>query len=136
MSLSSSWSPAKSHMSTAPCGPIIVAIGRSRAGWQLEGLSPAALDLLEEVDRAPALTDRRLAKPATELERVLLVSSEQVHTAAGSHARRLESWDQWARRKGFGPAKVKVGHAIDALEQIMDSLNRRFQARGRLPWQL
>lgn len=113
--------------------PHIVAIGRSRAAWQLEGLSPTALDLLEEVDRAPALTDRRLAKPATELEKVLLVASEQAHTAAGYHVRRLESWPQWERRKGLTLPRLNVDDAIDALEQVMDLHQRRFQARGRLP---
>jgi hypothetical protein len=29
---------------------------------------------------------------------------------------------------------MNVDYAIDALEQRMDSLNRRFQARRRLPW--
>jgi len=76
----------------------------------------------------------RSAKPASELEKALLVSSEQVHTAAGSHARRLESWDQWVRRKGLAQSKVKTDEAIDALEQVMDSLNQRFEACGRLPW--
>lgn len=114
--------------------PDVVTIGRARASWQLERLSAAALELLEEVGRAPVQTERRLAKAASELEKVLLVSSRQVHTAAGSHARQLESWDQWAQRTGFAPAKVKLDDAVDALEQVMDSLNRRFQARGRLPW--
>jgi hypothetical protein len=114
--------------------PYVVTIGRARAEWQLESLSRAALELLEEVDRAPIQTDGGFAKPASELEKALLVSSEQVHTAAGSHARRLESWDQWVRRKGLALPQVKVDEAIDALEQLMDSLNRRFEARGRLPW--
>jgi len=114
--------------------PYVVTIGRARAEWQLESLSRAALELLEEVDGAPVQTDRRSAKPASELEKALLVSSEQVHTAAGSHARRLESWDQWVRRKGLAQSKVKTDEAIDALEQVMDSLNQRFEACGRLPW--
>ena len=116
--------------------PYVVTIGRGRAPWQLESLSRAALELLEEVDGAPVQTDRRFAKPASELEKALLVSSEQVHTDAGSHARRLESWDQWVRRKGLAVSKVKVDEAIDALEQVMATLNQRFEARGRLPWHL
>jgi hypothetical protein len=114
--------------------PYVVSIGRARAAWQLESLPRAALELLEEVDGTPVQTDRGFAKPASELEKMLLVSSEQVHTAAGSHARCLESWDQWAQRKGLAQSKVKVDEAIDALEQVMDSLNRQFHARGRLPW--
>lgn len=116
--------------------PQIIAIGRARAAWQLERISPAALELLEEIGSAPVLTDRRLAKPASELEKVLLVSSEQVHTATGSHARQIESWDHWMRRRDLTLPKVKGDDAIDSLEHVMSSLNRRFQARGRLPWQL
>ena len=112
----------------------ILAIGRAGLAWQLERISAAAPELLEEVGRAPVVTDRRLAKAALEMEEVLLVSSEQVHTAPRSHARQIESWDHWMRRKNLAPSKMNVDDAIDALEQRMDSLNRRFQARGRLPW--
>lgn len=56
--------------------PCIVAIGRAREAWQVESLSPGARELLEEVDRAPVQTDRRLTKAASELEELLLVSSE------------------------------------------------------------
>jgi len=115
--------------------PDIIAIGRARAAWQLERISPAARELLEDVDRAPVLTDRRLAKAASELEKVLLVVSEQVHTAAGSHARQIESWGHWIQRQQLAPSKMKVAGAIAALEQRMDSLNTQFQARARLPWQ-
>jgi len=48
--------------------------------------------------------------------------------------RLLESWDQWVQRTGFAPVKVTLDEAVGALEQVMDSLNQRFQARGRLPW--
>jgi hypothetical protein len=121
----------------------VVAVGRARATWQLERLSRAARDLLEEVDRAPVQTDRRLAKPASELEKVLLIYSEQFHTAAGSHTRRLESWDRWLQRKGFVPAELSpnrprpkaMAKAMDTLERVMESLNHRFNACGRLPWQ-
>ncbi len=116
--------------------PQIVAISRARAAWQLERLSHTAVGLLEDVDRAPVLTDRRSAKPASELEKGLLVSSEQVHTAAGSHARQIETWDHWVRRKDLTLLKVKVDDAIDSIEQLMTSLNRQFKARGRLPWRL
>src|SRR6266851_419243 len=49
--------------------PYVVTIGRARAAWQLESLSRAALELLEEVDGTPVQTARGFAKPASELKK-------------------------------------------------------------------
>jgi len=113
----------------------VVTMARAREPWQLQGLSRAARELLDQIDRGPVETDRRLSKAATELEHSLLVASEQVHTAAGSHARRLESWDHWLRRTGFADPKLNPDQARHLLEHAVESLNHQFNARGRLPWQ-
>src|SRR6202035_5149416 len=55
----------------------LVTIGRAREPWQLERLSADARSLLAQVDRADIETDRHLAKPASELERLLLIYSDQ-----------------------------------------------------------
>jgi hypothetical protein len=112
----------------------VVAIGRAREAWQMECLSPGARELLEDVDRAPVQTDRRLAKAASELEKSLLVFSEQFHTGAGTHARRLDTWDRWLRRTGVTITK-SPDRARDTLEQLVESLNHEFGGSGRLPWQ-
>jgi len=112
----------------------IVTVGRAREPWQLECLSGAARDLLVEVDCAPVQTDRRVAKPASELEKFLLVYSQQFHTEGGAHARRLESWDDWLSRTGSVPAALRPDQARDMLEQLIESLNHSFNAHGRLPW--
>jgi hypothetical protein len=114
----------------------LVTIGRAREPWQLERLSADARSLLAQVDRADIETDRHLAKPASELESFLLIYSEQFHTEAGSHSRRLESWERWLMRIGFAPPKMTPGAARDVLEERMESLNHRFKGRGRLPWQV
>ena len=93
--------------------PAVVAIGRTGESWQIERLSRDARSLLAAVDRKPIETGGRWSKPASELETNLLVYSEQFHTAAGAHARRLESWDHWASRTG-------------------SSLNRNFNGRAGL----
>ena len=111
----------------------VVAIGRAREAWQVECLSPGARELLDEVDRAPVQTDRRLGKAASELEKLLLVYSEQFHTEAGSHARRLDSWERWRHRTGV-TVKLSPDRARDTLEQLVESLNHQFSGRGRLPW--
>ena len=118
--------------------PAVVAIGRARESWQMERLSRDARKLLDEVDRKPVPAERRLSKPASELETNLLVYSEQFHSAAGSHARRLESWDQWARRTGYiGDIgeRTSVVRAKLTLEDVVASRNGKFGGRGRLPWQ-
>jgi hypothetical protein len=112
----------------------VVAIGRAREPWQVESLSPGARELLEEVDRASVATNRRLAKAASELETLLLVYSEQFHTETGSHARRLDTWDRWLDRTGGVSVKRNPDRARDALEQLVESLNRQFSGSGRLPW--
>ena len=114
--------------------PCVVAIGRAREAWQVESLSPGARELLDEVDRAPVQTDRRLGKAASELEKLLLVYSEQFHTEAGSHARRLDTWDRWLNRTGVIAVKLSPDRARDTLEELVESLNHQFSGSGRLPW--
>jgi hypothetical protein len=115
--------------------PALMAIGRARESWQIERLSDDARQLLAEVSRKPIQTDRRVSKPASELETNLLVYSEQFHTEAGAHARRLESWDHWSSRTGYTGEQITLISAKLTLEDVVASLNRKFKGRGRLPWQ-
>jgi hypothetical protein len=114
--------------------PCVAAIGRAREAWQVKNLSQGARELLKEVDQAPVETDRRLAKAASELEKSLLVYSEQFHTEAGSHARRLDTWDRVLRRRGTVAVKRSPSQARDTLEQLVESLNQKFNGSGSLPW--
>ena len=116
--------------------PAFLAIGRARESWQIERLSHDASNLLVEVDRKPIQTDRRWNKPASELETNLLVYSEQFHTKSGAHARRLESWDHWSGRTGYVGEQITPVNAKLTLEDVVASLNRKFNGRGRLPWQV
>jgi hypothetical protein len=118
-----------------PLWAAVMAIGRARESWQIERLSRDARHLLGAMDRKPVQTDRGLSKPASELETNLLVYSEQFHTAAGSHARRLESWDRWSSRTGYIGEPITLIRAKLSLEEVVASLNRKFNGRGRLPWQ-
>jgi hypothetical protein len=113
----------------------VIAIGRARESWQIERLSHDARNLLAEVDRKPIQTDRHLSKSASELETNLLVYSEQFHTETGAHARYLESWDHWSGRTGYIGEQITPVSAKLVLEDVVASLNRKFQGRGRLPWQ-
>ena len=130
--------------------PALLVIGRARAPWQTRRLSRMARSLLLRVTRQGTLrTDRiegpkhRVSGAARELEDRLLVHTEWIHTERGSHARMLMSWDLWARRQGTGlragaarrPDEGARG-AKGILERIVNDLNARCRADGRLPWQV
>jgi hypothetical protein len=124
--------------------PHLLAVGRACEPWQLEGLSPPALALLDLVRRNGTVrTDdpavRHAVNPGThaaaarELERRLLVLGMQVHTESGSHAKTLEAWDHWARRKRL-TGRLPVARAKAALEDRVRRLNAEFNGKARLPW--
>ncbi|OLC54350.1 MAG: hypothetical protein AUH92_04225 [Acidobacteria bacterium 13_1_40CM_4_69_4] len=125
--------------------PALLAVGRGRRPWQTRGLSRLARSILSRVTRQGALRTDRIAGPARrvsgaalELEVRLLVHTEWIHTERGSHARVLESWDRWARRRkaGAGVAAARqAGRSPEALERIVAAMNARCGAEGLLPWQ-
>jgi hypothetical protein len=124
--------------------PEVLAIGSSRALWQMKELSKSARHLMELVDeRGSVRTDQlawpkaRMAKPgeaARELEKRLLIYSGQFHTESGAHAKLLETWDTWARRVRFAVGTMQVESAIQKMEARVRKLNEQFEAAGRLPW--
>ncbi len=125
--------------------PPIIAVGSAREPWQLEGLSHAAQSLLVAVPRQGELrTDDvpwtggpKTESPgaaARELERMLLVHSEEVHTRSGAHAKRLETWERWANRIGFATNEMTPERGKERLEEVVEGLNRQFDGKGRLPW--
>ncbi len=125
--------------------PAVFAVARASEPWQMEGLSPSANSLLDAVrmdgelrtDNIPRTGSPKAESPAEaarELERRLLVHSEELHTSAGAHAKRLEAWDRWASRVGFSERRPTPGQAKEDLEAVLAGLNRQFGAKGRLPW--
>jgi hypothetical protein len=125
--------------------PALYAVATSREAWQLDGLSPAALALLIRVtvegalrtDDVPWTGGRRKDSPgevARELERRLLVHSEEVHTERGAHAKQLETWRRWARRAGLRGRKLLPSAARASLEEAVSALNAKAGAKARLPW--
>jgi hypothetical protein len=125
--------------------PAIFAIGRARQPWQMKNLSPLAAAVLDKLDEEGELqTDwmiavggyesKALTKATNELETKLLVYAEQVHTDKGKHAKKLETWSHWAKRVEFKPTKLDVEKAKSELEKIVDDLNAKFGAKGKLPW--
>ena len=123
--------------------PAFLAMARAREPWQMQRLPPASQALLRRVDREGEVDPRDLSRgglrtpsqAARELERRLLIHSQEVHTESGAHAKRLESWDRWATRTAWpGPAlDARVGR-----ERVLESVRRMCRESGgscKLPWE-
>jgi hypothetical protein len=109
--------------------PALLAVGSAREEWQLRGLSAAAADLLERVDRSASAV-RATGAPCKEIQVRLLAPAHEVHTKDGRHEMMLESWSAWRRRMsctalGSGEEGCKM------LEQAATQLGAPL--RG-LPW--
>ena len=125
--------------------PAVLAVARASEPWQVGSLSRAARSLLEAVtrngevrtDQVPRMPGVKAPSPgdaARELERRLLVHSQEVHTSTGAHAKHLETWDRWAGRVGFSEQGMTAARGKEGLEEAIGRLNARFEGKGRLPW--
>jgi hypothetical protein len=121
----------------------IFAIGKTREAWQMSGLSTAARSLLEMIDeqeclRTDTLSWSRSMKPgdaARELEKRLLIHAQEFHTATGSHAKMLETWQGWARRIGFkSSSNISAHQAKKKIEEKLRKVNEQHGASTQLPW--
>jgi hypothetical protein len=111
---------------------LLIAIGRSREAWQLEGLTAEDRILLERVNEE----ERVLAtgKSAKVLEQRLLVAASEVHTDSGSHAIELTTWKAFARQVGMPLPRLSPARARSEMENQIAAMNQQFEADGRLPW--
>ncbi len=123
--------------------PQIVSAATSREPWQLDGLTPGALRLLEDVERAGVVTPAPALDPSgrkrqrdsvAKLESRLLALSFEEHTASGRHVKRLESWAHWASRSAFHPAGPPAADARREIERVVGTLAPGGGASVRLPW--
>jgi hypothetical protein len=120
-----------------PLWPALRAVVTSREPWQMADLSPGALQFLAALDAADENSGDYVAPPAVsrtvskEIEARLLARAESVHTSAGKHETRLESWAVWAARVGC-PSAVPLAGAKAALEAAAAQLG---PPPGSLPWQ-
>jgi hypothetical protein len=123
--------------------PALVAAAASGQPWQSRGLKPDAGALLKRIrargpvrtDEAPRPGGRKLGVVATELERRLLAHSYTEHTAAGHHARFLETWSAWAKRHDIRPEDLpEPGEALAALSAPVLAWTEGRRPRGALPW--
>jgi hypothetical protein len=109
--------------------PAVLAVGRTRDQWQMQGLSGDAKRLLERLDRGDGSV-RAAGAPVKELETRLLVRTREVHTDTGRHEMALESWHAWSLRVVCS-AIQSVPLARKALEEAAVTLGAPLKA---LPW--
>ena len=109
--------------------PAVLAVGSARDKWQVQGLSVDAKRLLARARRGDGPV-RGVGAPVKELERRLLVTTQEIHSASGRHEMVLESWRAWSRRVDC-TAIESVPRARKALE---DAAVRLGASLTSLPW--
>ena len=117
--------------------PSLFAVAMSGERWQTRGLSPSARSLRKRVQRARSVRTDQLVRwespitpgaAARELEKRLLLYSEEFHTDSGKHAKRLETWQHQLVRRKVSSALPPVVEAKLRLESQIAELG------ARLPW--
>ena len=98
--------------------PAVLAVATASEAWQTRGLSPEARRLFSGLDRNPSVDATGVA--VKEVEKRLLAHGEEIHTAAGRHATRLESWRSWAASVGCRP----LGSADEAKRVLEQAVER------------
>jgi hypothetical protein len=109
--------------------PAVLAVGSARDRWQVQGLSVDAKRLFGRLTRGGGPV-RAVGAPVKELERRLLVTTQEIHTESGRHEMALESWQAWSRRVGCTAIR-SVERARKTLE---DAAVRLGAPLTSLPW--
>jgi len=107
--------------------PAWLGVATCKESWQTATLSTAAKKLFSKLNRLGECEES--GEAVKELERRLLVRSEQRHTQSGKHVLMLESWESWAKRRSVRALPVVASKAV--LEQAALSLGAPLQS---LPW--
>jgi hypothetical protein len=123
----------------------VLAVAEARSGWQMAGLSRAALSVLSQVDAAgaarldtlasaPLPRGRTVGDLARDLERRLLVIGRSVHTASGRHAKQLWSIRRWKADHHFVTHGQDAESAARRIEERARALFGNASLRRTLPW--
>ena len=123
--------------------PELAAIGNEHATWQLDGLRHDAHALVDAAlqaggpVRADSLTidgPRARTDVVRDVERRLLLHSDEVHTESGRHAKVLQPWSTWVGSAGIhvlpAPADARA-----TFERALSPTRRAANvARAPFPW--
>jgi hypothetical protein len=108
--------------------PALLSVAGARDEWQLRGLSAAAADLLERVERMSSV--RATGAACKEIQVRLLAPAHEIHTADGHHETVVERWSDWSARMGC-TAQASGDEARRLLEQATTKLGAPLEW---LPW--
>ena len=121
--------------------PAVVAVATGNEPWQRRKLSSAACSLLRRIERDGRVRTDRLPRAAgrpgdrvRELEKRLLVFSDEIHTETGAHAKCVETWDHWRQRTGLGASRLTPEAARAELANAARGLYPEIGRSPRLPW--
>jgi len=122
--------------------PELLAVGSARDRWQIANLSNDAKSLLRLVEKKGKVRSDEVAwkgrsaigDGVRELEKRLLVHSEEIHTAKGSHAKIIRSWRHFANEATIPIAPIDVERAKEKFETLVRQLNKESDSHGHLPW--
>src|SRR5262245_32336058 len=111
----------------------LFAVATGRDEWQIQGLSRPTALLLKQVEKEGTLltnnikrSDTKIGDAARELEFRLLIHSDQIHTESGAHAKRLETWESWARRVNLKGRSVRSETARSFFEKRLKEINKSY----------
>ena len=112
--------------------------------WKLLDLSAPARELWRRVQRdhsvfadEPDLPSGNIKANGAlmrELESRLLCAGGNVHTARGSHAKFVTTWETWQANRALPAPGVSAADGRAQLDACLERLNREFGGRGTLPW--
>ncbi len=125
--------------------PPFLTIATSKEFWQMQGLTPEARSLLQEVELRGEVQTHKLAEEektgvktlgeaARELEHRLLIYYDDIHTESGFHAKLLRSWQRWSEPIGLAPSQLDAGESKSNFEALIGGMNQKFRANHKLPW--
>jgi len=120
----------------------LYSIGTSHDDWQLKKTSVQAKNLLKKVneaatlraDEVPRKTTSEIGKLAKELEKKLLIYTDDIHTESGKHMKVLQSWKQCFKARGYRPKKIDPIEARNVLGKIVIELSSDFKGKATVPW--
>jgi hypothetical protein len=117
--------------------PDFLSVANAREGWQTRGLPSGSRRLLAEIESKGQVrmdSYKGKSEDAREIERRLLVYTEEIHTDRGFHTRLLSIWSRCPKLRDLRFPPKNPGAGKEALEKVVDTLNERYDANGKLPW--
>lgn len=124
--------------------PELVAVGRARNRWQLDGLAEDARDVVQRAGRfrSPVRVDELLPFASSKertavvhaIERRLLLHVDEIHTESGAHAKVVEGWPTFQRREGVRDPLPSPGAARARFEHIVAGWPDVDDPARLLPW--